>query len=236
MALNYSMPDKGLIVIRFNSGERVIDLCAGSNISESTLYNWIRQHDSNYVKADGSPITVRAVHSLRIETSSPAGEFCFLSRSLRCFLNVSALCSTPKDDSAKIGSPPAVPPPLHTAPRCNSVFRFPAPPPWRRPEKVQNWASVDPEKLSVMAWRMISAASWPVTLPLEIMSYMVASRVSSGIVALIPRDVKENGAWTIHRESGIPAELDGANAAAVWRPWRGRSTALRRTCPGAGRW
>ena len=32
---------------------------------------------------------------------------------------------------------------------------------------------MDPEKLSVMAWRMISAASRPETCPLEIMSYMV---------------------------------------------------------------
>ena len=35
----------------------------------------------------------------------------------------------------------------------------------------------------------------------------VASRVSSGIVALILRDAKANGIWTIHRESDIPVEL-----------------------------
>ena len=43
----------------------------------------------------------------------------------------------------------------------------------------------------------------------------VASRVSSGIVALILRDAKANGIWTIHRESDIPVELGEANAAAL---------------------
>lgn len=50
---------------------------------------------------------------------------------------------------------------------------------------------------------------------------MVASRVSSGIVALILRDAKANGIWTIHRESDIPVELGEANAAAIRRAMEG---------------
>ena len=49
----------------------------------------------------------------------------------------------------------------------------------------------------------------------------VASRVSSGIVALILRDAKANGIWTIHRESDIPGELGEANAAAIRRAMEG---------------
>ena len=41
----------------------------------------------------------------------------------------------------------------------------------------------------------------------------VATRVSSGIVAMILRDAKANGLHTINRESDIPSELGAANIA-----------------------
>lgn len=64
MALKYSVSDKDLIVTRYHSGEKVTDLCTELNVSKSTLYNWIKQHDSIYVKTDGSPITARTVYLL----------------------------------------------------------------------------------------------------------------------------------------------------------------------------
>ena len=52
----------------------------------------------------------------------------------------------------------------------------------------------------------------------------VATRVSSGIVAMILRDAKANGLHTINRESDIPSEL-GAASARCWAtlPSRPRS-------------
>ena len=41
------------------------------------------------------------------------------------------------------------------------------------PLKVLDCASIEPEKLSVSASRMIRAASWPAIFPLEIMLYTV---------------------------------------------------------------
>jgi len=49
----------------------------------------------------------------------------------------------------------------------------------------------------------------------------VASRVSSGVVALILRDAKANGVYAIHRESDIPADLGLANAEAIRRAMEG---------------
>ncbi len=48
-----------------------------------------------------------------------------------------------------------------------------------------------------------------------------AMRISSGIVALILRDAKANGVYTIRRESDIPAELGATNAAAIKRAMEG---------------
>lgn len=48
-----------------------------------------------------------------------------------------------------------------------------------------------------------------------------AMRISNGIVALILRDAKANGVYTIRRESDIPAELGAANAAAIKRAMEG---------------
>lgn len=45
----------------------------------------------------------------------------------------------------------------------------------------------------------------------------VAARVSAGNVALILRDAKANGVYTVYRESDIPSELGTANIAAIKR-------------------
>lgn len=52
----------------------------------------------------------------------------------------------------------------------------------------------------------------------------VATRVSSGIVAMILRDAKANGLHTINRESDIPSELGAANIAAIKRAMLGYIT------------
>lgn len=49
----------------------------------------------------------------------------------------------------------------------------------------------------------------------------VAARVAAGNVAMILRDAKANGVYTIHRESDIPAELGTANIAAIKRAMAG---------------
>lgn len=56
----------------------------------------------------------------------------------------------------------------------------------------------------------------------------VATRVSSGIVAMILRDAKANGLHTINRESDIPSELGAANIAAIKRAMLGYIMTCRR--------
>lgn len=52
----------------------------------------------------------------------------------------------------------------------------------------------------------------------------VAIRVSAGIVAMILRDAKANGLYTINRESDIPSELGADNIAAIKRAMVGYIT------------
>lgn len=52
----------------------------------------------------------------------------------------------------------------------------------------------------------------------------VATRVSAGIVAMILRDAKANGLYTINRESDIPSELGADNIAAIKRAMVGYIT------------
>lgn len=48
------------------------------------------------------------------------------------------------------------------------------------------------------------------TFSLEKAAGTVSARMSAGAVALILRDAKDNGVYTIHRESDIPAQLGAA--------------------------
>lgn len=52
----------------------------------------------------------------------------------------------------------------------------------------------------------------------------VATRISAGIVAMILRDAKANGVYTINRESDIPSELGATNIAAIKRAMMGYIT------------
>lgn len=64
LTLKYSTSDKELAVVRYQTGENIVDLCAELNVSKSTLYNWIKQYSTTSTKTDGSPITARAVYLL----------------------------------------------------------------------------------------------------------------------------------------------------------------------------
>lgn len=55
------------------------------------------------------------------------------------------------------------------------------------------------------------------TFSLEKAAGTVSARMSAGAVALILRDAKDNGVYTIHRESDIPAQLGAANVTAIKR-------------------
>lgn len=59
------------------------------------------------------------------------------------------------------------------------------------------------------------------TFALQKAADTVSMRVSNGVVALILRDAKANGVYTIHRESDIPTELGQDNAAAIKRAMTG---------------
>lgn len=62
------------------------------------------------------------------------------------------------------------------------------------------------------------------TFSLEKAASSVASRISSGVVALILRDTAANGLYTIHRESDIPKALGAENTAAIRRAMTGYIT------------
>ena len=55
------------------------------------------------------------------------------------------------------------------------------------------------------------------TFSLEKAAGTVSARMSAGAVALILRDAKDNGVYTIHRESDIPTQLGAANVTAIKR-------------------
>lgn len=62
--MKYSTSDKELAVVRYQTGENIVDLCAELNVSKSPLYSWIKQYSTTSTKTDGSPITARTVYLL----------------------------------------------------------------------------------------------------------------------------------------------------------------------------